>query len=75
MSRAFFEICASCVALVEQAILKVLGVLRASVHFAAEHATVLALSIIPVSALSVAVQGTPRTSSHSAGSRRTTCSQ
>jgi len=48
--------CASCVARVEKALLKVPGVLSASVNQATERATVQALSTVPVSGLKAAVE-------------------
>ncbi|NRF71190.1 copper-translocating P-type ATPase [Aquincola sp. S2] len=48
--------CASCVARVEKALLKVPGVASASVNLATEKATVRALSTVPVAALKVAVE-------------------
>ena len=47
--------CASCVARVENALLKVPGVVSASVNLATERATVQALSTVPVSVLKNAV--------------------
>jgi P-type Cu+ transporter len=47
--------CASCVARVEKALMKVPGVLSASVNLATERATVKALSTLPVAALKAAV--------------------
>jgi P-type Cu+ transporter len=47
--------CASCVARVEKALLKVLGVLSASVNLATEIASVQALSTVPIEALAAAV--------------------
>ncbi len=47
--------CASCVARVEKALLKVPGVSAASVNLATEKATVKALSTVPVAALKAAV--------------------
>ena len=48
--------CASCVARVEKALMKVPGVSAASVNLATEQATVQALSTVPVAALKAAVQ-------------------
>eukprot|EP01036_Dinobryon_divergens_P048820 gene48820-65462_t len=48
--------CASCVARVEKALLKVPGVTGASVNLATEKATVRALSTVPVSALKAAIE-------------------
>jgi Cu+-exporting ATPase len=47
--------CASCVARVEKALLKVPGVMSASVNLATERATIQALSTVPVSVLKKAV--------------------
>ena len=48
--------CASCVARVEKALLKVPGVSSASVNLATEKATVQALATVPVSALEAAIE-------------------
>lgn len=48
--------CASCVARVEKALLKVPGVTGASVNLATEKATVRALSTVPVAALKAAIE-------------------
>ena len=48
--------CASCVARVEKALLKVPGVLSTSVNLATERATVHALSIVPVPVLKSAIE-------------------
>src|SRR5574340_1044355 len=48
--------CASCVARVEKALLKVPGVASAAVNLATERATVRALSTVPPSALKAAIE-------------------
>jgi P-type Cu+ transporter len=48
--------CASCVARVEKALLKVPGVLSAAVNLATEKASIQALSTVPVAALKAAVE-------------------